>query len=118
MDSEERQSIERRLGHLEISFAAHSALMARNTEILDDIRTYINQPKRLPECLAACVAVLALCGTLLYTAYISPLEDRMVDLKETTVENRVSIAATTSYATESRRVVDEWIRENSNRSEP
>ena len=118
MDSEERLSIERRMGHLEVSFASHSALMRRNTEILDDIRKYVNQPKRYPEWVAACVAVLALCGTLLYTAYISPLEDRMVAMKETTDENRAYIKTTGDYAAESRRVLDAWIRENSTRTQP
>ena len=90
MDSEERLSIERRMGHLEVSFSSHSA----------------------------CVAVLALCGTLLYTAYISPLEDRMAAMKETTDENRAYIKTTGDYAAESRRVLDEWIRENSTRTQP
>ena len=117
MDSNERQSIERRLGHLEVSFAAHSALMARNTEILDDIRKYIHQPKRYPEWVAACTTVLALCCTLLYTAYISPLEERLIVIKETTDENRVLIESTGEYAVESRRVVNDWIRENSTRTQ-
>lgn len=77
MDVDERISIEKRMGHMERELATHSALVKRNAEILDDIRKYINEPKRLPEWIAAMVAVLGGSGALLYAAYIAPLEGRV-----------------------------------------
>jgi len=106
MDAEERLSLERRIGHLEREISASGALLTRNTQILDDIRTALNEPKRYPEWIAAAIAVLVLCGTLLYTAYIAPLEERMGDLKEMAVENRTYIRDIGDYAKETRGVID------------
>ena len=81
MDVEERISIERRMGHIEKELATQASLLARNAQILDDIRQYINEPKRTPEWIAAVIAVLVLCGGVLYAAYIAPLTDRTTKLE-------------------------------------
>lgn len=77
MDVEERVGIEKRMGHMERELATHSALVKRNAEILDDIRKYINEPKRYPEWIGAMLAVLGGAGAVLYAAYIAPLEGRV-----------------------------------------
>lgn len=106
MDADERLSIERRMGHLEKQIATYDALLRRNTEILDEIRMYINKPTNWPEWIAAAVAILVLSGTLLYTAYVKPLEVRVVELGERVVENAAHIRATGDYAKEARRSLD------------
>ena len=106
MDAEERISLERRMGHLERSLASQDALLRRNSEILDDIRNYLNKPTNWAEWIGATVAVLLLSGTLLYTAYIKPLEGRLESIYGYTVENKANIRAIGDYAKETRGVLD------------
>jgi hypothetical protein len=114
MDANERISLERRMGHLERTMASQDALMRRNTEILDEIRQYINKPTNWPEWIGAAMAVLVLSGTLLYTAYIKPLEERVIDIKETATENRSYLRDIGDYSKETRGVLDEFIRAQAN----
>ena len=114
MDAEERISLERRMGHIETTLASQDALLNRNTEILDEIRQYINKPTNWPEWIAAAVAVLVLSGTLLYTAYIKPLEDRLSNVRETATENRSYLRDIGDYGKETRGVLDEFIRSQAN----
>jgi hypothetical protein len=114
MDANERLSIERRMGHLERTMASQDALLRRNTEILDEIRQYINKPTNWPEWIAAAVAVLVLSGTLLYTAYIKPLEERVNAVRDTAVENRSYLRDIGDYSKETRGVLDEFIRAQAN----
>lgn len=81
MDVEERIGIEKRMSHMERELATHGALLKRNSEILDDIRQFINAPKRTPEWIATGLGVLAAAGTLLYAAYIAPLEGRVLRIE-------------------------------------
>ena len=113
-----RIEVERRVGQLEVAIAGHEALLMRNTEILDDIRTYINTPRRYPEWIAACVGVLLLSGSLLYMAYIAPLEERIADLKIIAYENKITIGSTSEYVKESRRLWEEWLRNNRLTTQP
>ena len=110
MDPNERVSIERRMGHIERTLATQDALLHRNTEILDEIRQYLNKPTNWPEWIAAAVAVLVMSGTLLYTAYIKPLEERVSGIKETAIENRSYLRDIGDYSKETRGVLDEFIR--------
>ena len=114
MEADERVSLERRMGHLERTMASQDALLRRNTEILDEIRQYVNKPTNWPEWIGAAIAVLLLSGTLLYTAYIKPLEDRFESLRETTVENRSYLRDIGDYSKETRGVLDEFIRAQAN----
>lgn len=109
MSPDDRLSIERRIGHLEQTLAAHSALMKRNTEILDDIREYVNKPARVPEWIAAVIAVLSLCGLVLYTAYVKPLEDRLGYMSTLAEQNRAHIRDIGDYAKETRTVLDNHV---------
>jgi hypothetical protein len=106
MDAEEWIAIERRMGHLERQIATYDALLRRNTEILDEIRMYINRPTNWPEWIAAAAAILVLSGTLLYTAYVKPLEVRVMELGERVVENAAHIRATGDYSKEIRSTLD------------
>jgi len=93
MEVDERITIEKRMGYMERELATHSALVQRNAEILDDIRKYINAPKRLPEWIAALAAVLGGSGAMLYAAYIAPLEGRVdrVEYEVQLLDNAVGI---------------------------
>ena len=110
MDTEERISLERRMGQIESTLASQDALLDRNTQILDEIRQYINKPTNWPEWIGAAMAVLVLSGTILYTAYIKPLEDRVADIRETATENRAYLRDIGDYGKETRGVLDEFIR--------
>jgi len=109
MEAEERISLERRLGQLEKSIATYDALLRRNTEILDEIRAYINKPTNWAEWLVAAVSILALAGTLLYTAYIKPLEERVDYIKDEVIKNRNDILTISGYTKETKGVLNEYI---------
>jgi uncharacterized coiled-coil protein SlyX len=116
MEAEERISIERRLGYLERTMASQDALLRRNTEILDEIRQYMNKPTNWAEWLVAAVSVLLLAGTLLYTAYIKPLEERVDYIKEEVIKNRNDILTITGYTKETKGVLNEYIVTQANSS--
>ena len=69
-----------RLRTLEVKQGELNSLIARNSEILDDIRRYLNKPMNIPAWIGACIAVLGLVGGILYTAYIAPLENEVTRL--------------------------------------
>lgn len=106
LDAEDRLSIERKMGHLERSIATQDVLLRRNSEILDEIRQYLNTPTNWAERIAAGTAVLLLAGGILYTAYIKPLEDRIDHLGEKIIENAAHIRAVGDYSRETRGIVD------------
>ena len=107
MDADERISVERRMGHLEKQLATYDVLLRRNSEILDEIRVYVNKPTAWPEWIAATVSVLLVCGALLYTAYIKPLEREVEELAKVGVQNAAYVRSIGDYAKETRGLVDE-----------
>jgi hypothetical protein len=115
MDAEERISMERRMGQLEKQLATYDVLLRRNSEILDEIRVYMNKPTAWPEGIAATVSVLLVCGALLYTAYIKPLERQVEDLAEVGVQNAAYVRSIGDYAKETRGLVDEHVSHEEHR---
>jgi len=106
MSPDDQLSIERRIGNLEQTLAAHSALMQRNAEILDDIREHINKPARTPEWIAATIGVLCTCGMLLYMAYIKPIEEKLGVVDRETGRNYEYIKRVDEYAKDNRRMLN------------
>lgn len=81
---EDHQVLERRVSQLERTLEAHSGslarmqgIMERNTEILDDIRTYINRPTNWAEWVMAIVASAGAVGTVIWALWVDPLEYRL-----------------------------------------
>lgn len=88
MDDSELDAMDTRLRQVERDYAALQVLMARNTEIVDDIRKALNKPEpkaNIPSWIAAIVTASFAFGGLLYTAFIAPLEDRVTHIE---VEHR------------------------------
>jgi len=114
METEERMGIERRIGHLEKEMASHSALLMRNTEILDDIRGYINKPTNWAEWLMAALASASAVGGLIWAFLVQPLEIRMETVDDHTKETRAYLRDVGDYAKETRAVLDKHLDLNRN----
>ena len=74
---ERRQDVvelERRIGHLEREMASYSAVLARNTEILDDIRQSLNKPTNWPEWITAVMGIGGTLGVILWAVFVQPVE--------------------------------------------
>jgi len=74
---ERRQDVielERRIGHLEREMAGYSAVLARNTEILDEIRTYVNRETNWPEWITAIMGIGGTLGVILWAVFVQPVE--------------------------------------------
>lgn len=114
MEAQERISIERRIGHLEKELASHSALLMRNTEILDDIRGYINRPTNWAEWLMAALAASSAVGGLIWAFLVQPLEIHLEAVDEHSKETRAYLRGVGDYAKETRAVLDKHLELNRN----
>ena len=112
MEDEERRGLERRIGHLEREMAAHSVLLARNTEILDDIRGYINKPTNWAEWLMAALASASAVGGLIWAFFVQPLELQVSAVDEHSKETRAYLRDVGDYAKETREVLDRHLDRN------
>lgn len=106
MDADEKLTLERRMGHMEREMAAHSALLRRNTEIVDDVRQCLNKPTNWAEWVMAGLASASAVGGLIWAFFIQPLEIRTQLTDELTKENRAYIRDIGDYAKETRTVLD------------
>lgn len=106
LSREEHLSLERRMGHLERNLAVHSAELARNTEMLEEIRAHLNKPTDWANWIMATVAVLGTVGGLMYGLWVAPLEVRMDVIAEKATENRAYLKDIGDYAKETRSVLD------------
>lgn len=112
METEERMGIERRIGHLEKEMASHSALLMRNTEILDDIRGYLNKPTNWAEWLMAALASASAVGGLIWAFFVQPLEMHVAAIDEHSKETRTYLRDVGDYAKETREVLDRHLDRN------
>ena len=112
MEDEERRSLERRIGHLEREMAAHSVLLSRNTEILDDIRGHLNKPTNWAEWLMAALASASAVGGLIWAFFVQPLEMHVAAIDEHSKETRTYLRDVGDYAKETREVLDRHLDRN------
>lgn len=82
MEELEVTDLDRRIRHLEREVAQMSVLIARNAEILDDIRNLINKPVNYPAWIAVAIASLTMVGGVMYAAYIAPLDHRLYSVEK------------------------------------
>lgn len=106
MESEERLTLERRMGHLERTLVAQEALFRRNAEILDDIRKHLNRPVNWAEWVMAGVATIGGISSIIWAVFVQPLDARVDVLAEKAVENSANIRSVGDYARESRSILD------------
>lgn len=106
MEEEAGRGLERRIGHLEREMAAHSVLLARNTEILDEIRGYMNKPTNWAEWLMAALASASAVGGLIWAFFVQPLELQVQVVDEHSKETRAYLRDVGEYAKETRSVLD------------
>ena len=74
---ERRQDVvelERRIGHLEREMAGYSAVLMRNTEILDDIRKDLSKETNWPEWITAVMGIGGTLGVILWAVFVQPVE--------------------------------------------
>lgn len=112
MEAQERIGIERRIGHLEKELASHSALLMRNTEILDDIRGYLNKPTNWAEWLMAALASASAVGGLIWAFFVQPLEMRVESVDAHSKDTRAYLRDVGDYAKETRDVLDRHLERN------
>jgi len=87
MEADPRElELEQRIRHMEREMASLSALLTRNTEIVDDIRNSLNRPVNWPSWIGASIGVASLLSGLLYTAFIQPVSLR-VEFQQDMIES-------------------------------
>lgn len=74
--------LDSRLRQLEREVAAMGALLARNAELLDDIRTYINRPVDWAQWITAGLSGAAAIGGILWAFWVQPLEIQVKDIQD------------------------------------
>lgn len=105
----ENIGVERRLGHLERNLAVYAHELARNSEMLEEIRAHLNKPTDWANWIMAVVAVLGTVGGMMYGLWVAPLEVRMDMIAEKAVENRAYLKDIGDYEKETRAVLDTHI---------
>lgn len=106
MEEDKNFDIERRIRHLEREVVSMGSLLVRNSEILDDIRKALNKPVNWAEWIMASVGLAGGLASVIWAAFIVPLDARVDVVHERSVENRAHIRDIGDYAKEAREVID------------